>query len=153
MTTALLAGQGCSAGTETHCTQPAKTRALTSKTHSRPSQSVSATFAFFAPILPMSRVQQSHGQRSLRVQRRCTSNDPVRPNNTTLTIRLTRNPTCPNRWGSHKRCRFIGGWKSHKIFLCIYFSKFSINLFTLFFLSSHVKTLSNSSSFIFLFSQ
>ena len=39
------------------------------------------------------------------------SNDPARPNHTTLTIRLTRNPACPNRWGSHERCHFIGGWR------------------------------------------
>ena len=43
------------------------------------------------------------------VQWRRSSNDPAGQNLTTLTICLTRNPTCPNRWGSHERCRFIGG--------------------------------------------
>ena len=38
-----------------------------------------------------------------------TSNEHARQTRTTLTIRPTRNPTCPNRWGSHERCRFIGG--------------------------------------------
>lgn len=49
-----------------------------------------------------------------QVKRPCTSKDPAHQNHTTLTIRLTRNPTCPNRWGSYERCRFIGGWRRTK---------------------------------------
>lgn len=45
------------------------------------------------------------------VQWRRSSNESARQNLTALTIRLTRNPTCPNRWGSHERCRFIGRWR------------------------------------------
>lgn len=39
------------------------------------------------------------------------SHDSACQAHSTLTIRLTRNSTCPNRWGSHERCRFIGRWR------------------------------------------
>ena len=117
MTTALLADQNCSAETGIRYTQPAQTRAPTSKTRSRPSQSASVTFAFLAPFLPILRVQWQRssngaaGQKTVLTQWQRLSNGAARPNHTTLTIRLTRNPACPNRWGSHERCRFIGGWR------------------------------------------
>ena len=56
-----------------------------------------------------------------QVKRPCTPNGNACPivlhvqTTHTLTIRLTRNPTCPNRWGLHERCRFIGGWRSEAI--------------------------------------
>ena len=61
------------------------------------------------PMAPLS--NGTTGQKTVCIQWQRSSNGAARPNHTTLTIRLTRNPTCPNRWGTHKRCRFIGGWR------------------------------------------